>query len=158
MGARTTPSALSAAPTSSANTAATITTTWGAVSGSAITYKVYWIINGQSSGEQSMAVGSAQTYIITGAAAGTSYDITVTATENGDESPRSPALTLITWAVPLAPTGLSISSFTDVSASFEWTSVINVNYNVYYKVDSASEWSLFANVASLTNSIVNGLT
>jgi poly(3-hydroxybutyrate) depolymerase len=121
----TTPTGL--AVQSTTNTSAALT--WNVVSG-ATSYNVY---------RGGVKVGSSTTnsYTDSGLTANTTYSYTVTAVNIKGESGQSTAVNATTTnaAVPTAPTGLTSSNITGVSATISWTAVTGAtSYSVYRTV------------------------
>ena len=93
-----------------------MTVSWNKVSG-ATSYMVHHKLNSASTWTDSASLGDISAYTITGLAASTTYDITVTAINSAGSSPKSTQISLTTNAptvtVPTAPTGLNQISKTD---------------------------------------------
>jgi len=134
-------------------------TTGGAATAYSIQYRITgtipWLSAGQSNGSLSVTVNSLQ--------AATSYDLTVSATNNIGAGPVSSILNFTTLAsniLPTAPTALAVSNITSSSLTCSWMAPTSggtgVVYLVQYRVTGQGAWnSAASNIAGTTVSISN---
>ena len=138
-----------AAPTSlavSANTLTqtTVTLTWATTTG-ATSYNVYENGSKYSSLVQNTSVQ------ITGLIAGTTYSFTVSAVNAGGEGTQSAAYSVTTLIG--VPTGLTVSSVTQTSATLSWAAATGAtSYNVY------KNGIKFSSLVTNTSAPITGLT
>lgn len=148
-----TPTGLSAS--SITNTTATIS--WGTVSG-ALSYDVDY--KAASSGTWiNVATGTTATSAgLSGLTEGTTYDYRVRA--NCSSGTGNYAQAQFTTTAPCnAPAGLTSSSVTASSATVSWTAVGGAaSYDVDYKLNSASTWTVAATGTAATSVNLSGLT
>ena len=100
---------------------------WGAVSGAA-SYTVY-------NGSDTVATVTGTTATVTGLAKATSYSFTVKATQNinGKDYYSAASNTVSARTTPDAATGLSVSGYTETSASLKWNAAAGADGYIVYR-------------------------
>ena len=133
------------------------TATWTAVSG-ATSYNVQYK---PATGSSWTTVStSGLSYAINGLTAATAYQVQVQTVCSAGSSAYSAAVSFTTIDVVVPPscgipTGVTISSITNASATLSWTAVSGATYNVRFKKSAATTWTTFANTT--TARVLSGL-
>ena len=149
--------------TTSMATPTSLTLSWlaplsgGSVSVYSVQYRTTgsasWLLAGQTNGSQSLAISGLQPQ--------TSYDFTVSATNNVATGPTSSTLTVTTPAAnpsPGAPTAVIATNVRATSFTCSWNAPIGTGlvYAVQYRVSGQSNWiSAAANFSATTITIGN---
>jgi chitodextrinase len=141
-------------------TANSATFNWTAVSGAA-NYRVSWHIAGNPTWQTTLVAAPTTSYTATGLASNTQYEWKVkTLCTGGGESDFSPALafTTLAGASCTAPAGLTTTSITANSATFNWTAVPGaVNYRVNWHIVGNPVWQTALIAAPATSFTATGL-
>ena len=132
------------APTASNITQSGVTLNWSSVTG-ASSYSVL------ENGTQIASGITSTSYQVTGLAAGTQYNFSLTATDQSGTSPQSSNLSVIT--VPAAPSTVSSSGTTQTATYINWTS--EAGATGYYLYENGTK---IQNVTSGTGVSIGGLT
>ncbi len=135
------------------------TLSWTAVSG-ALSYDVDYKLNSASTWTNAATATSSTSVSISGLSASSLYDWRVRANCTSANSAYANAQ-FNTAATPTCgnPTNLTTTSITTTSASFNWTAVSGaLNYDVDYKLNSASTWTNVATATASTTASAGGLT
>lgn len=121
----TAPTNLTAVPRSGS-----VVLNWGAVTG-ATSYRVFRGTTSNGQGATAIASPTGTTFTNTGLTNGTAYFYKVASVNAGGQSPMSAEASATPVAVPVAPTGLSVTSG-DAVITVSWTAVTGADtYNVY---------------------------
>jgi transposase-like protein len=143
--------------TSSNITSSSATVSWAAVNG-ATNYSVEYKLNTATTWTVLASSTPSTSANITGLASSTLYDWRVRAncsSSNGDYT-QSQFTSAIHCA---APTGLSSSNITSTSATLSWAAVSGAtNYNLEYKLITASTWNVLTSPITSTSANITGLT
>lgn len=134
--------------------------------GTVAAYTVQYRISNTSTWANTILVGTATTYTITGLNASVSYDFSVIASNVVGTAPPSSIVTGTTQAasgtMPSQVTGLVVSSPTSSSVVLTWsapgTGTTPIVYEVDYSVSGSSTWNTFATGLSRLTATVTGLS
>lgn len=147
------PAGLSSTPGST-----TATVSWSAVT-AATSYAVDYKLNSSSTWVSFSTAQTATSANLTGLAVSSLYDWRVSATcPSGTTTATQAQFT--TTAAPAcgSPTGLASSSITSSSATVSWAAVSGaVSYDVGYKLNTASTWTVAATATTATSVNITGL-
>jgi hypothetical protein len=144
---------------SSAITTTSATVSWTAVSG-AVSYDVDYKLTSTSTWTNAATATTATSVAISGLTASTVYDWRVR-TNCASASSAYTAAQFTTAAVPVcnAPSGLASSGISTTGATVSWSAVSGaLNYDVDYKLTSASTWTNAATATTATSVAISGLT
>jgi hypothetical protein len=149
------PSGLSAS--SITNTSATVN--WSAVSG-AVSYKVEYKANSSSTWLVAASANTGTSQALSGLTQGTLYDYRVAT--NCASATSAATAAQFTTTVPAScgtPTGLASSAVSASGATVSWAAVSGAsNYDVDYKLSSASTWTNAVTATTATSRSITGLS
>ncbi|MBS0638940.1 MAG: fibronectin type III domain-containing protein [Proteobacteria bacterium] len=151
-----------------ATTSSSLTLAWSAptTGGAATHYVVQYRLNGGSSWMTVAPNPSLPTVILSGLAAGTSYDVQVAAANSVGMSASISQLlnvqTAIGIMVPGAPTGLSAAGVSSSAVTLTWNAPTSggspTGFLVQYSSNAGSTWSEGVSFGMVTNGTVTGLS
>ena len=134
------------------------TISWAALSG-AISYDVDYKVNSASTWTNAATATTSLSLNLSALVQNTTYDYRVRANCSGATGSYTQAqFTTLPTTTCNAPTGLSSSNITAVTATVSWAAVSGAsNYTVEYKLNSAPTWIVASALTTSTNLALSGL-
>jgi hypothetical protein len=134
-------------------TTSSATLGWTTVNG-AVNYNIQYRVSGGSIWTSTTA--STNSKAISGLSLGTTYEFQVQTVCNGNTSSWSASATFTTQSPCAAPTGLSVSTITQSSATLSWTAAAGaLSYSIQYRKTGTTSWS--ATSSTTTSKNLSGL-
>ncbi len=140
-------------------TGSTATINWGGVAGS-IGYDVDYKLNSSAVWINAATSTAATSVNLSGLAAGNLYDYRIRRKCSvGNSGYATATFTTTAPTTCNAPTGLNNSNITATSATVAWAVVGNaISYQLEYKSNAASTWTIVNSSLALTSATISGLT